>query len=109
MLWWGKVCRHRTPVLGRSLDTRGAVGLVDWHSWACTMKAPDGWEELTPLGRQEAKTLVDPTLSLALKHGKLVLPKHSKYHHINFLACKFLLKPSMEPTINNVLVKLGKQ
>ena len=58
------------PVLGRSWDTRGAVGTVDWHNWACR-KALGGLEELTLLGRLEAKTLVDPTLSLALKYGKV--------------------------------------
>lgn len=58
------------PVLGRSWDTRGAVGMVDWHNWACR-KALGGLEELTLLGRLEAKTLVDPTLSLALKYGKV--------------------------------------
>ena len=58
------------PVLGRSWDTRGAVETVDWHSWVCR-KALGGLEELTLLGRLEAKTLVDPTLSLALKYGKV--------------------------------------
>ena len=57
-------------VLGRSWDTRGAVGTVDWHSWVYR-KAPGGLEELTLLGPLEAKTLVDPTLSLALKYGKV--------------------------------------
>ena len=70
MLWWGNLCRHRAPVLGHSWDTRGAVGMADWGSWACT-KAPGGSEDLTLLAPPEARTLVDPTLLRALKNDKV--------------------------------------
>ena len=82
-LWSGKVCRHRASVPDRSLDTRGGVGLVDCHSWACR-KAPGGSEELTPLGRLEAKNLVDPTLSLGLKHGNVSLRKKIEFKKDSF-------------------------
>ena len=71
MVYSGKVCRHRAPVLGHSWDTRGAVGMVGWDSWAPCTKAPAGSEELKLPAPLEARTLVDPTLLLALKYDRV--------------------------------------
>ena len=70
----GRACRDRASVLGHSLDTRGEAEQANCHSWVCRRGlGGDLLAELRLPDPPEARTLVDPTLSLALKYGTISL------------------------------------